>query len=313
VSSYHKIAAPALAVACLGLGVFAYREHLARVAAEERLLAAQAENTRQAAFNATTQTESPVQNISVGPDESELPRPSTGPVPMPTTDRRGPTPSPQAGSEFRAMMDSPEMQQLMSLRARGNLDARYARLFRQLGLSPTQLQRFQQLLIDKQNTGRDVMAAMRTQGLTPGRENGDQTRALIQNANAEIDAQIKAEFGEGTLAQYQTYEQTLPQRNLVERVQQRLSYSGTTLSEQQTSSLIGILAQTSPASNRSRGPGFGSVSITDAAIAQAQAVLSASQLNALQELQREQQAQAELLRQSRENFNTAPPNPPTGR
>jgi hypothetical protein len=211
------------------------------------------------------------------------------------------------------MMDSPEMQQLMSLRARGNLDARYAQLFKQLGLSPTQLQRFQQLLIDKQNTSRDVMAAMRSQGLTPGRENGDQMRALIQNANAEIDAQIRAEFGESTLVRYQTYEQTMPQRTLVERVQQRLSYSGTALSEQQASSLIGILAQTSPASNRSRGPGTGSVSITDASIAQAQTVLSASQLNVLQELQREQQAQAELLRRSRENFNSAPPSPPTGR
>jgi hypothetical protein len=213
-----------------------------------------------------------------------------------------------------AMMDSPEMQQLVYLRARSTLDGRYAQLFKQLGLSPAQLQRFQELLIDKQNTRRDVVAAMRSQGLAPGRDTGDQMRALVQNANTEIDAQIRAEFGDITFSQYQTYEQTQSQRSLVERVQQRLSYSGTALSDHQASSLVNILAQTSSSSTRSRGsgPGPGTVPITDATIAQAQAILSAPQLTALRELQREQQAQAELLRRTRQNLSAAP-SPTTGR
>ncbi|HEX2860456.1 MAG TPA: hypothetical protein VHN79_02405, partial [Lacunisphaera sp.] len=150
---------------------------------------------------------------------------------------------------------------------------------------------------------RDVMAAMRSQGLAPGRSNGDQTRALIQNANAEIDAQIQSEFGTNIFSQYQSYEQTQPQRSLVERVQQRLSYSGTALSDQQAASLVSMLAQSASASpGRPRGQGPGGVAVTDEIIAQAQAILSPNQVATLRELQREQQAQSELLRRARQNF-----------
>jgi hypothetical protein len=92
---------------------------------------------------------------------------------------------------------------------------------------------------------------------------------------------------------------------LVERVQQRLSYSATPLTEQQAASLVNILAQASatPAStsgtrHRPRAA-FDRVAITDNVIAQAQTVLSSDQLTALQQLQQEQEAQAQLMRRSR--------------
>lgn len=302
----QKLAVPVLSLLVLGLGVFGYSEYTARMVAEERLRAFQ----QQAA-------------TADAPVSLPAPESATGPLPLPTDNADEPmavtfaearpmpaAPLPGPPRNYAAMMDTPEMQQLVGLRARGALDARYADLFAKLRLSPAQLQRLQQLLVDKQNTSRDVMAAMRSQGLSVRRDNADQTRALIQDANAEIDAQIRAELGEAVFAQYQEYEHTQPQRSLVNRVQQRLSYSGEPLSEQQAERLISLFAETAPepASRGSGPPGMPfsrPAGITDEALARASTVLSPSQLAALQQLHQEQEAQNQLMRRTRQGMNAS--------
>jgi hypothetical protein len=306
VTTPQRLAVSTLAMLTLGLGAFGYSEYTARRAAEERLSQLQQELARRQAASpekapaVTAVTESVPAPVEAPPEPS-LPATaevaSTAPLP-----RGGP------GSDWQAIMDSPEVQQLMSLRARGQLDGRYSALFARLRLSPAQLERLQQLLVDKQNTSRDVAAAMRSQGLSTRRENADQMRSLVQTANAEIDNQIRSELGEAVFSQYQEYERTQPQRNFVDRVQQRLSYTSESLNEQQASSLVAILAQTSssqtnPGRGAFGGRGGGNVTLTDETIAQAGSFLSSSQVKALQELQREQQAQAELARRARESFN----------
>lgn len=313
----QRVSLSVLSLACLGLGIFAYSEHLARLAAEERLSSAQAENAR------LTVAKAAAAKVRPAPDADLVPTDPTPPPPdgesASAEARRGPPGGRAMRGDFIAMMDSPEMQQLMNLRARGILDSRYAGLFKTLGLSADQLQKFQQLLLDKQNTARDAFAAMRSQGLTPSRENAEQMRTLVQSANAEIDNQIRTELGDAVFAQYQTYEQTQPQRDLVERVQQRLSYTSTPLSDQQAASLVNLLAQTTPppgsTGTRNFGPragGTGAVPITETVLTQAQTVLSASQMTALQQLQQEQEAQAKLIRQSRRNVSPATSGAATG-
>jgi hypothetical protein len=77
-----------------------------------------------------------------------------------------------------------------------------------------------------------------------------------------------------------------------------LSYSSTPLNANQAEALTSILAETSTGGNRGRGGdspfGGGGVSISDEAINRAQAVLSSSQLQSLQDLQAEQQAAQKL-------------------
>lgn len=292
-----------LALGCLGLGFFGYSEHAARRAAEEQLRALQ-QTTRPVPRQATepspavvVATESPV----IAPENSS-PEPVAETTPTATPARGGP----RGPGDWVALMESPEVQQLMNMRARGQLDERYAALFAKLRLNPEQLERLQQLLVDKQNTGRDVAAAMREQGLSTRRENADQMRALIQSSNAEIDQQIRSELGEAVYAQYQEYERTQSQRAFVERVQQRLIYSAEPLNEQQASNLVATLAQNATVeSNPVRGPfggRGGGTALTEAAIAQASTYLTAGQVKALQQLQQEQQIQAELSRRARENF-----------
>lgn len=231
------------------------------------------------------------------------------------------------GSRFGAVMGSPEVQRLMALQQKAALDGHYSSLFKQLQLSPADLEKFKSLLVDKQAAVMDVMAAARGEGLS-GREDRDQIRQLVQDAQAEVDNSIRATLGDAAYAQYQNYEATQPQRNVVTQLEQRLSYSATPLTDAQSQQLVQILASSTPTTGSGansgtaavlsimgggpRGFGGSSTPITDAAVNQAQGILSAQQLSALQSLQQEQQASALLMKQMRENFQPKTPTTGTG-
>lgn len=213
-----------------------------------------------------------------------------------------------------AMMDDPEFQRLIQTQQKGALDSRYAALFRSLNLTPQQLEQFKDLLVEKRTAIADVMAAARSQGLN-GRENRDDLRALVQNAQAEVDANIRSTIGEAAFSQYQNFEQTQAQRSVVSQLEQRLSYSGTPLTPQQSEQLVQLLAANpseqgnvpraagvrTPAGRMGFG-GSGGAAITDTAVAQAATVLAPTQVQALQTLQQEQQAQAQLAQMIRDQM-----------
>ncbi len=307
----RRIIVSALALTSLGLGVYAYNEHEARLAAEDLARSLQTKNF--ALHKAQTEHKATPVAKEVAFPAGVAPAADPTEAPADSRPRGG---GPMRGvADFIGMMDTPEIQQLMALRSRGMLDSRYAALFKNLNLPPDQLKKFQDLLLDKQSTMRDVLSAMRSQGLTPSRENADQMRTLVQDANTEIDSQIRSTLGEAAFAQYQDYEHTQPQRATVDRVQQRLSYSSQPLTDQQASQLVSLLAQNSPDApgNRNGGGGGGlrqlfnggggaTAPITEQALQQASTILAPAQLTALQDLQKEQQAQSQLARQARDNF-----------
>lgn len=263
-----------------------------------------------------------------GPDGEQLPPDMAG---LDVGGRMG-GPGGEGGpfGRLMAMMDNPEVQRLMAMQQRGALDSRYAALFKSLNLTPAQLEQFKNLLVEKRTSLADVMAAARSQGLN-GRENRDEIRALVQNAQSEIDASIRSAIGEAAYAQYQSFEQTQPERNVASQLQQRLSYSDSPLTDSQVEQLVQLLSTTTDrnvptaSSVRAAGSriGFGGNSgalITDQTITQATTVLSASQAQALQQLQQEQQAQAQLAKLMREQLRnnsgnsstTTNPVPPKG-
>lgn len=238
-------------------------------------------------------------------------------------------------ARFNAVMNSPEVQQLMAIQQKAALDGPYAALFRRLNLGPAELEKFKHLLVEKQAVIMDVMAAARNQGMG-GRENRDELRQLVESNQAEIDQSIRTTLGDAVYAQYKNYETTLPQRGLVDQLGQRLSYSTTPLTDAQTEQLVGILASnTTPSNAGSRNPvvmpmiaafprvvaagvAGGGVRVTDEVVAQARGVLSGPQLAALQSLQQEQQAAAALTeqlrvnRQNQQRGNTGPAAPGGG-
>jgi len=219
-----------------------------------------------------------------------------------TPERRGPD---RAGpnnrrAEMAALMNNPEVVKLMAAQQKSMLDNRYAALFKRLNLNPAQLEAFKNLLLEKQNSQRDVMSAARDSGVNP-RESRDELRKLVQEANDETDAAIVAAIGQDKFSQYKNYDATGSQRALVDQIGRSLSYS-TPLSDAQSQALVQIFAQnssTDAAKNTQRGGwggpfGGNNTAITDDMIAQAQSILSADQLKVVQEHQATQQAEAKL-------------------
>jgi len=204
--------------------------------------------------------------------------------------------------DFLAMMDDPKFAKLFAAEQRGQLDNRYAALFKNLKLSPEQLAKFKDLLVEKQDSMRDVLQAARAQGLDP-RNDRAAFQQLVSQTNAEIDANIASTLGADGYQQYQQYEQTLPERNLVSQLGQRLSYSSTPLSQDQQDQLIQLLSQSAPPTNTDNlargGPNGPRYNVTDQAIASASTVLTPDQVAALQQLQQEQQAQRAIFQQMR--------------
>lgn len=152
----------------------------------------------------------------------------------------------QMMNAMRDLMAKPEVQALLSVQQKAAIDARYASLFKSMNLSPEQADKVKSLLADRQTTMLDVMAAAREQGIDPRTDRAG-FQQLMTNAQNEINSGLKAVLGEGGFNQLQNYEQTMPQRNLVNQLQQRLSYTDTPLSQAQADQLVQVLATNAPA------------------------------------------------------------------
>ncbi|MDE3084689.1 MAG: hypothetical protein KGJ37_05655 [Verrucomicrobiota bacterium] len=234
--------------------------------------------------------------------DAEADADSSDPTQNPSIDQRQRGPGNRLNN-FTALMNNPEFVKLLNARQKGALDSSYAGLFKQLGLTPAQLDQFKNLLVEKQSAARDVLTAAREQGLD-FRTDRDAVKQLLDQANAEIDNNIRSTLGDSAYAQYKNYEQTLPQRNIVNQLQQSLSYTSAPLTDDQANQLIQILANNASSSNANsmrmifgpQGVTFGGQQskITDQTIAQAQGVLSPAQIDALKQLQQQQQAQAKI-------------------
>lgn len=218
-------------------------------------------------------------------------------------------------------LESPEMRRLMAVEQKGRLDNRYAALFKSLKLPPERLDKLKQLLVDKQSAPMDVFAEARAQGMV-GPESRAQIQELLQSTNQEIDDSIHTALGDAAYSQYQRYEQTQSQRGLVDQLSSRLSYTDAPLSASQAEQLVALLAANSSSTTGDGatatfafavgGPGGGppmmmggpggGATITNEAIAAAQTTLSSAQVEALRQLQAEQQAQQQMAQTMRQNF-----------
>ena len=212
-----------------------------------------------------------------------------------------------------ALMANPAFVQAVTTQQRGALDAHYADLFKKLNLSPDQLAKFQNLLLERQAARFDVMNAARESGLN-NRDNRDEIRKLTADAQAEVDANIKSALGETAFNQYKTYDATQSQRTVVSQLDQRLSYSSSPLTDTQNDFLVNALyASSTPSTGNDAAPQAGpggnwggrgnTTPITDKVIEQAKSVLTPAQVTALQQLQAEQKAEQQIRDLTRTNNN----------
>jgi hypothetical protein len=160
----------------------------------------------------------------------------------------------QQANAIRELMNKPEVQAMLSLQQKAGIEQRYAALFKNLNLPPDQIEKLKTLLAERSTTMQDVMTAAHEQGIDP-RQNPEAFRKLVSDSQNQINASIKATIGENGFAQLSSYEQTLPQRNLVSELQQRLSYTSTPLTAAQAEQMVQILAANSPARQPNASPG----------------------------------------------------------
>jgi hypothetical protein len=225
---------------------------------------------------------------------------------------------------MQAVMDRPEMQRLAALQQKAALDGRYGALFKTLNLSPEKLAAFKSLLAEKEATMMDTMRAAREQGLDP-RSDPEGFKKLVATTQAQTDSAIKAAIGDEAFTQYEQYQATQPQRAVVSQLQQSLSYTNAPLTSAQADQMVQVLAATTTAATTEGmggrggpmggggGPGGGSsVVITAATVAQAQTVLTTTQVQALQDLQALQVAQQQAQKIMRDAGVGGPP-PGAGR
>jgi len=199
--------------------------------------------------------------------------------------------------KWQVMSQSPQGRQIMAMRQRAKLDEDYAPLFKTLNLAPDQLEKFKDLLVDRQNAERDVRAVAQEQGLnrhnSADRSEIDQ---LIDQAQADVDNNIIAAIGQDKFAQYQYYDQTGDQRDVVDQIEQSLSYTSTPLTPEQNAQLVALLARNASQDNTHDH----SPSITNQVINDAQSFLSPEQIDALrqrQALQTGRQQMKQMLQQ----------------
>ena len=289
-----------LAFSTVTAGAIAWREarHLKELQAA--LLAANTKPVRKAVVAKSDSTDAPKPAAKSADDAAPPPDDAAA---QPGRQQRNNRPN------IAALMANPEFAKAWNIEQRAQLDNRYAALFKQLNLSPAQLDALKNLLVDRQSSAMDVMATAREQGLDP-RTDRDAINKLIASAQSDVDQSIKAALGDTAYQQYQNYSATQSQRAVVSQLETRLSYSATPLTSAQSDFLVQALSTPSTGTDSTaaagpqgfggfggfggRGGGGGGTPITDAVIQQAQSVLTPDQVGALKDLQAQQQAQQQI-------------------
>lgn len=195
------------------------------------------------------------------------------------------------------LMEDPKFRDAMNLAEKARLNQRYAELFRQLNLTPEQMDVLKQLLVEKQNIARDVLTAALEEGMSPTGNRAD-LQKLIQEGQAEIDAAIKTAIGDTAFDQYAAYDKTSAQRQVIGNINASLHQP---LSETKQTQLIDLLAHADSGGEINgevpgATPGGGSqLAITDTVIEQARRFLDQKELDALIELQKAQAASRQVF------------------
>ncbi|MCB1106098.1 MAG: hypothetical protein H7A44_12670 [Opitutaceae bacterium] len=216
--------------------------------------------------------------------------------------------------EQHDLRESPEFQRLQSLARQGVLDIRYADLFRKLNLPPDLLQKLKDLLLEKQNIRTDVFTASRREGLSI-RNDRELIDKLIQENESENEAALRSLLGESGYDTYLEHESNQVDRAIANRLDRRLSYTATPLSETQNDQLVALITAERVA-QKSQPSAWGTSAaadqatlelgipsqplITDSVIAQARGFLTPAQVEVLTQFQAELNAGMEMARLMRE-------------
>lgn len=228
-------------------------------------------------------------------------------------ERTRPAAGTQVARSVPNVLENPAMQRMLATGMRAALDQRYGTLFRQLKLSPAELEKLKDLLTERQMSTLDAMNAARAQGVAAG-----ELPALMSKVQADIDQGIRQLLGDERYPRYENFNQHSASYAALDQVERRLSYTNAPLDATQSEALLRILIETAPPAPAEGGiparnmivqsfagaaaPILGAMSgpaITNETIARASTVLSPAQTEVLRQLQAEQQSQTSAMQAMR--------------
>ena len=178
------------------------------------------------------------------------------------------------GEMLSKMMADPAMKKMMRQQQAAAMDMMYGPLFKEIGLSPEDKEKFKELLLDRQ------MKAVESGGMFMKLQGDDTDRTAVMSDLAaqqkEFDGQVKALLGDESYAQYKDYNETMAERMAVNQLSQQLASSPNPLNDDQSRQLLEIMKQ----EKKSVTPVFGDPGVNGSAnMANWQAMMSEEGLN----------------------------------
>jgi hypothetical protein len=226
------ITAAIFALAALGLGNLAWRQHQEllrlrvtaldsgeRAALQKRVWEAEKrarDGEARALLAREEQPESGIANANPGDTQK------TGKA---TAGKKGPS-----QLAILAFLSSPDTQLALANKFREQVDARYGPLLKSLNLTPEQQTRLRSLLIERQGAVIDVAAALLAAGEKP---KGKDLQLLVTEAQGETDRKLQSALGVEVYAQFQAYENTQLFRGATTDLQRGLARVEAPLSDAQ--------------------------------------------------------------------------------
>jgi RNA polymerase sigma factor (sigma-70 family) len=196
-------------------------------------------------------------------------------------------PQKSAFSALLALLNNPAMQMQTEILAKMRLDGQYAAFFKNLNLTPGQIDQFKNLMVEKQMVGFDSMSVAHQQGID-GSKDPQAFFQVVAQAEKTVDDQVAALLGADGYSQFQQYQQTIPARNTSNLLSQALSYTSAPLTDAQADGVIKVLTQYGTPPLPPDNPfavlngDLGIIKLNDEGLTQIQAILSAPQIQALQ-------------------------------
>jgi len=142
---------------------------------------------------------------------------------------------------------SSQYKSLRTTQQLGEIDVRYAALFKSLGLDSETQAALREYLLDKANLAQEVTDSVQGEvaagHLTFGKESHFAWNEVMASETAQLDGDIKSRIGEDSFAKYARYEEHLTSNLLAGAIQQEMFQSGITISSEQQGRLLGLLLE----------------------------------------------------------------------
>jgi hypothetical protein len=148
--------------------------------------------------------------------------------------------APQGRPDLAALLEArPELRALFKRSFQANLGLRYSLLYHTAGFSPTQIQKFEELMTDAEQDRMDLQATAKAQGLAA-------TDPAIANMRQQMDAKLqtaqKEILGDAGYEDLQQYKRKEPLVSFLNRAADLVAHTSTPLTVAQGEQVLNVLA-----------------------------------------------------------------------